>query len=288
MSDRKTSPAEHGKVVTFDSLLGQLCGHAMNREAAETVEALDGVRAMLRALEARTVTAEARVAELQAEVGEMDALYKDAQATVADQLGKLEALRTRVAELERDWRRAFGDRAELTRMVQDQSMRLTELRTQNEALVARVEQRKRGWDIAEDRITQLEVQNAALVDSRRSSASKEGAVMTEAEVKAVLALYGLEKLEDGTRDKWPSHWWYWKADKPYGRFWSEDLEPRMPNFHTDDAAAVKLAEKVGQRGIHMWIEPPFKDGECWSVDGLFARTLGSALLAALTSSQEKP
>lgn len=51
--------------VTFDSLLGQLCGHCMNRDVAETLEALDGIRALLRALETRTLIAEARVKELE-------------------------------------------------------------------------------------------------------------------------------------------------------------------------------------------------------------------------------
>lgn len=56
------------RVVTFDSLLGQLCGHCMNHDGPETAEALEGVRAVMRALETRTVTAEARVQQLEAEL----------------------------------------------------------------------------------------------------------------------------------------------------------------------------------------------------------------------------
>lgn len=62
------TPRKTHRTVTFDSLLGQLCGHCMNRDVAETVEALDGVRALVRALEVRCLTAERRVRELEGQL----------------------------------------------------------------------------------------------------------------------------------------------------------------------------------------------------------------------------
>lgn len=115
--------------------------------------------------------------------------------------------------------------------------------------------------------------------------------MTPAERQAVLHLYGLERLEDAKRETWP-----WVAINPphyprpvniggYNWAW-------MPDFPNDDAAAVKLAERMGLCGIVSKLCPPNcpeRSPSTWNVMTHHPSckwhegpTLGAALLAALT------
>lgn len=106
--------------------------------------------------------------------------------------------------------------------------------------------------------------------------------MTPAEHNAVLRLYGLERLEDATRETWP-----WGMSVPGVGNWV----PRMPDFPNDDAAAVKLAERMAPRGTAEVDDDPARGigwlAEYAGSDWFWRKTLGSALLAALTAQENE-
>lgn len=115
---------------------------------------------------------------------------------------------------------------------------------------------------------------------------------------AVLRLFGLERLEDATRENWPWHyaWDDILQDSETGEIDfsiihkpKDTPRPYFPDFARDDAAAVKLAERMGRWCAGFHIQQPQSDSEGWTVCGNWgdysAPTLGAALLDALVGSE---
>lgn len=94
-------------------------------------------------------------------------------------------------------------------------------------------------------------------------------------------------LADATREGWP--WWLCTASLGCEIPWSEhcEMEPYLPNFAEDDAAAVRLLCEMLWARPEVTIYPPPNRGDDWSVElgsegeGACGPTLGAALLAAL-------
>lgn len=69
--------------------------------------------------------------------------------------------------------------------------------------------------------------------------------------------------------------------------------PYMPDFPNDDAAAVKLVERLGPRSILQSLWPPWNTFDKWTVhifdteEVYESETLGDALLAALRAAREE-
>ena len=78
--------------------------------------------------------------------------------------------------------------------------------------------------------------------------------MTEADCTRVLALFGLKSLSDANAENWPSEWTSVRWVHELGEY--ADEKPFMPDFDRDAAAAVKLAEKMGERGLLRRLWPP--------------------------------
>ena len=116
--------------------------------------------------------------------------------------------------------------------------------------------------------------------------------MTDAERRAVLELFGLRSLEEATHDTWP---WFEIAWEPVR--WNA-RDPYVPDFPTDDAAAVKLAEQMtgNHEGFSVSVHPPLEAEPRWVCcyfdsergGGFTAggETIGAALLSALTAARE--
>lgn len=142
--------------------------------------------------------------------------------------------------------------------------------------------------------------------------------MTDTETAAVLRLFGLRckgcttgvgwnetdkcdacngvgySLKEATRETWPFYELKRVPVGDRGRL-APRLRPYMPNFHTDAAAAVRLAEETAQQLDGIQILPPCRCMTDWSVENIDrpikqlggGETLGSALLSALTAPEEK-
>lgn len=94
-------------------------------------------------------------------------------------------------------------------------------------------------------------------------------------------------LADATGSRWP--WWWSFCTIESTRFMEQADElapfwPYLPDFATDDGAAVRLAVEMGRHGLLQWIQPPYQDGELWFAGCDSGPTLGAALLAALEAS----
>lgn len=98
--------------------------------------------------------------------------------------------------------------------------------------------------------------------------------MTEQETRAVLRLWGLERLEDATRETWP--WWapFYQDDGGSSSL-PDYLRGRpttwhrayMPDFPTDDAAAIALFRRlneVAQENDEEGYVLYYEDG-CWCI-----------------------
>ena len=115
---------------------------------------------------------------------------------------------------------------------------------------------------------------------------------------AVLKLYGISAISEATDQNWP--WWGHRdhPDQP-----EVGPVPCMPDFATDDAASVLLAEKiaqvitadkdsiemtitrVGDRIVYAvgWRTLPVPPGSVWG--DVSGATLGAALLEALKTAR---
>ena len=93
-------------------------------------------------------------------------------------------------------------------------------------------------------------------------------------------------LKDATRENWPVEWW--RCDMPRCPFGAACLDayPFLPDLPTDDAAAVKVAERFAAVGSLESITPPEPGFDVrWAVyasDRFTGDTLGASLLAALS------
>lgn len=115
--------------------------------------------------------------------------------------------------------------------------------------------------------------------------------MTPEQENAVLSLWGIGSLKEAVRPAWP--WWRCWYGSYEGDHENQDdcehQEAYIPNFPTDDAAAVKLAERMMLSETRYHFEVSFwKNGYTLGVfhDNDFAgefqgATLGAALLSAL-------
>lgn len=105
--------------------------------------------------------------------------------------------------------------------------------------------------------------------------------MTDDQKKAVLKLYGLERLENATRETWP--WWDWTERASCNGHYDE-THAIMPDFPNDDTAAVKLLEKMVEVDDDT-VELTVSRGRVYANDwgDLFGtgRSLGESLLASL-------
>ena len=119
--------------------------------------------------------------------------------------------------------------------------------------------------------------------------------MTDAEKLAVLRLWGLERIEDATRDSWP---WWWEDPRRWPDYTPASIA-FMPDFASDRQAAKKLAAKMDEEAkvIHQTVSEdparlrsmggsarPTMHNVIWkgAMSGGFT-SFGAALLAALTA-----